>query len=121
MPHRNHLRRKRTLGKRPRHFESAESREIADDTVTRRLTRQKRDRLTFAMLHLVHCALAKIFVRTPAQKSCAVSKPAAGKMIIGDFHDNFWRDWLPFAGALRAPTARSSRRVAGETGWFSQS
>ena len=73
------------------------------------------------MLHLIHRALVRVFVGTPAQKSCAVSKPAAGKMIIGDFHDNFWRDWLPFAGALRAPTARSSRRVAGETGWFSQS
>ena len=71
------------------------------------------------MLHLVHRALARIFVGTPAQKSCAVSKPAAGKMIIADFHDNFWRDWLPFASALRAPTARSSGRVAGETRWFS--
>src|SRR5438874_9554441 len=73
------------------------------------------------MLHLVHRALARSFVRAPAQESCAVSKPAAGKVIIADFHDNFWRDWLPFGGALRAPTARSSRRVAGETGWFSQS
>ena len=73
------------------------------------------------MLHLVHRALARIFVGTPAEKSCAVSKPAACKMIIGDFHDDFWRDWLPFASALCAPTARSSRRVAGETGWFPQS
>ena len=73
------------------------------------------------MLHLVHGALVRIFVRSPAQKSCAVSKPAAGKMIIADFHDNFWRDWFPFSGALRAPAARSSGRVAGETGWFFQS
>ena len=73
------------------------------------------------MLHLVHGALARIFVRSPAQKSCAVSKPAAGKMIVGDFNDNLWRDWFPFAGALRAPTARSSGRVAGESRWFFQS
>jgi len=72
------------------------------------------------MLHLVHRALARIFVATPAQKSCAVSKPAACKMIIGDFYDNFWRDWLPFA--VRSVLQRlGPPGRCGETGWFSQS
>ena len=56
---------------------------------------QKSHRFSFAMLHLVHSALARIFVRSPTKKSCAVPKAAAGKMIIADFHDNFWRDWFP--------------------------
>ena len=72
------------------------------------------------MLHLVHSALTRFFVGPPAKKSCAVPKAAAGKMIIADFHDNFWRDWFPFSGALRTPAARSSWRVACETGWFFQ-
>src|SRR5262245_14233230 len=73
------------------------------------------------MLNLVHRALARSFVRSPAKKSCTVSKPAAGEMIVSNFHDNFWRDRFPFAAPLRAPTTRSSGCVPGETGWFSQS
>ena len=42
------------------------------------LTSQKRDRLAFTILHLLHRALARIFVGTPAQESSAVSKAAAG-------------------------------------------
>src|SRR5438309_1634062 len=64
------------------------------------LTSQKRDRLAFAMLDLVHRALARVFVGAPAKKFCAVSKPAAGEMVVRDFHDNFGRDWFPLARAL---------------------
>ncbi len=72
------------------------------------------------MLHLVHCALARVFVRTPPKKFCAMPKPAAGEMIVGNFHDNFRINRFPFACAVRAPAARSSGRVAGESGWFLQ-
>src|SRR5438093_12137189 len=72
------------------------------------------------MLHLVHCALARVFVGTPPKKFCAMPKPAAGEMVVGNFHDNFRINWFPFACAIRAPTAGSSGRVAGESGWFLQ-
>jgi hypothetical protein len=39
-----------------------------------------------------------------------VPKSAAGKMVIGNFNDDSWIDRFPFAGAVCAPTARSSRR-----------
>jgi len=81
---------------------------------------QKRDRLVFAMLDLVHRALARVFVRTPAQNSCAVPKSAAGKMVVSNFDDHFGRDRLPFAGAIGARAARSSGRVTGKPGWFPQ-
>src|ERR1051325_3008257 len=73
------------------------------------------------MLDLVHCTLPRIFVRTPPQKSCAVPKTAAGKMIIRDFHDDFWRNRFPFAASLGAPTARAARCIPGETGRLFQS
>src|SRR5438034_11118617 len=82
------------------------------------LCSQKRERFTFAMLHLVHCALARVFVRTPPKKFCAMPKPAAGEMIVGNFHDNFRINRFPFACAVRTPAARSSGRVAGESGWL---
>ena len=70
------------------------------------------------MLDLVHGALARVFVGTPPQKFCAVSKSTAGEMVIGNFHDDFWSDWFPFATAIRAPTAGASGRVACEPRWF---
>src|SRR3954447_22938943 len=85
------------------------------------LALQQCEGFSFAVFDLVHGALARIFVRSPPEKSCAVSKPATGKVIIADFDDNFWRDRLPFSSALGAPATRSSRRVAGESGWFFQS
>src|SRR6266480_1697948 len=81
---------------------------------------QQRDGLTFAMFYLIHCALARRFVRAPAQKSCAVPESAAGEMIVGNFNDNLWIDGLPFASALCAPATRSSRGVACESRWFLQ-
>ncbi len=80
---------------------------------------QERDRPAFMLLHLFHGALARILVRAPPKESCAVSKTAAGEMIVRDFDDNLGRDRFPFAAALCAPTARASGRVASETGWFS--
>src|SRR5207248_9147132 len=55
------------------------------------LPSQKRDRLAFTMLNLVHRALARVFVGTPANMFCAVWKPAAGGMVVRDFDDNFVR------------------------------
>src|SRR5213080_4308838 len=49
---------------------------------------QQRDRFAFAMFYLIHRALARSFVRAPAQKSCAVPESAAGEMIVGNFNDN---------------------------------
>src|SRR4029453_10777916 len=82
------------------------------------LSVQKRERFTFAMLHLIHGALARGFVGTPAKKPCAVSKAPAGEMVVGNFNDYFRSDWFPCARALRAPTAGSSRRVASEARCF---
>ena len=84
------------------------------------LPSQKRDRLAFTMLNLVHRALARVFVGAPAKKFCAVSKPAAGEMVVRDFHDNFGRDWFPLASPLGAPAAWPSGRVTGEPGRFFQ-
>src|SRR6266571_2447459 len=79
------------------------------------LALQKRERFTFGMLDLIHRALATVFVGTPAKKFCAVPESATGKMVIGNLHDDSWSDWFPFASAIRAPTAGTSRRVASET------
>src|SRR5262245_705906 len=81
---------------------------------------QKSQRLAFAMLDLVHRALTRVFVGSPAQKSCAVSKPAAGKMIVRNFDDYFRGDGFPFGAALCAPPTRSSGCVACESRWFLQ-
>jgi len=82
------------------------------------LVLQKRERFTFGMLDLIDGAVARVFVGTPAKKFCAVPESATGKMILRDFHDDSWIEWLPLASAIRAPTAGSSRRVASEAGWF---
>src|SRR6266480_4305255 len=82
------------------------------------LSVQKCERFTFTMLHLIHGALARGFVGTPAKKSRAVSKASAGEMVVSNFNDYFRNDWFPFAGATRAPAARSSGRVASESRCF---
>ena len=86
----------------------------------RTLALQKGEQFTFAMLHLIHRTLARSFVGTPSQKIRAVPEPATGKMVIRNFDDHSWSDWFPFAGAVRAPTAGSSGRVASEARWFSK-
>src|SRR6266481_7407741 len=82
------------------------------------LPSQKRDRLTFAMLHLIHRTPARIFVGTPTQKIRAVPESATGKMVIRNFDDHSWSDRFPFARAVRAPAAGASGRVASEARCF---
>ncbi len=72
------------------------------------------------MLHLVHRALVRVFVGTPAQKFRAVAKPAAGKVVVGNLQYYSWIDWLPLATAICAPTAGSSRCAASESRRFSE-
>src|SRR6266513_6143637 len=79
---------------------------------------QQCERFTFTMLHLIHGALARLFVEPPTKKSRAVSKASAGEMVVSNFNDYFRNDWFPFAGATRAPAARSSGRVASESRCF---
>ena len=67
------------------------------------------------MLDLIHRALARVFVGTPAKKFRAVPESATGKMVIGNFDDDSWSNWFPFASSIRALTAGASRRVASET------
>src|SRR5438445_292519 len=76
---------------------------------------QQRVRFTFTLLHLIHGALARGFVGTPAKKSRAVSKASAGEMVVGNLNDYFRSDGFPLAGAVRTPTAGSSRRAASES------
>src|SRR5438477_8118893 len=68
------------------------------------------------MRHLIHRALLRRFVGTPTQNLRAVTEPAAGKMIVGDFHDYLRIDRFPFAGSFRAPAARAAGGVASESG-----
>src|SRR5438094_5806148 len=67
-----------------------------------------------ARLHLVHGALARRLVRTPAQELGAVAEPAAREMIVADLHHQLRRERLPLARALRAPPTRTPWRAAGE-------
>ena len=82
------------------------------------LSVQKCERFTFTLLHLIHGALARGFVGTPAKKSRAVSKAPTGEMVVGNLNDYFRSDRFPLAGAVRTPAARSSRRVAVNPGAF---
>ena len=45
-----------------------------------------------------------------------MAESAAADMIVANFDDQFWVHRLPFCGALGAPPAGASRRVAGEAG-----
>src|SRR5271156_3751398 len=65
-------------------------------------------------------ALTRRLVGTPAQEPGAMAEPAAADMIVANFDDQFWAHWLPFCGALGAPPAGASRRVAGEAGRHDQ-
>ena len=82
------------------------------------LSVQKCERFTFTLLHMIHGALARGFVGTPAKKSCAVSKAPTGEMVVGNLNDYFRNDRFPLAGAVGNPAARSSRRVASESRCF---
>jgi hypothetical protein len=79
---------------------------------------QEGKRFAFAMFHLFHRALTRRFVRPPSQDPCAVPKSPAGKMIIGNFDNDFGIDRFPFTSAIRAPTTRPTWRIASESGRF---
>src|SRR5438477_12524341 len=72
------------------------------------------------MRHLIHRALLRRFVGTPTQNLRAVTEPAAGKMIVGDFDDDLRIDRFPFAGSFRTPAARAAGGVASESGFLFQ-
>ena len=46
-----------------------------------------------------------------------MAKAAAGKVVIGDFHNQLMPERLPFGGLSRVPAARAARRSAGEPRW----
>lgn len=79
---------------------------------------QQSDGAAFAMRDLIESALARRFVGTPTHDFRAVPKTSAGKMIVGDFDNDFRIDRFPFAAAFGTPAARTAGRVAGETGRF---
>src|SRR5712672_2969176 len=65
-------------------------------------------------LDLLEGALAWRLIRPPAQETGSVAEPTAADMIITNFDDEFRSQRLPLSGALGAPPAGTSRRVAGE-------
>ena len=65
-------------------------------------------------LDLLEGALAWCLVRPPAQETGAVAEPTAADMIITNFDDELRSQRLLLSGALGAPPAGTSRRVAGE-------
>src|SRR5437763_9327270 len=75
------------------------------------LSVQKCERFTFTLLHLIHGALARGFVGTPAKKSCVVWKESTSEMVVGNFIDNFRWKRYPHAGAVSTPEVRYSMRV----------
>ena len=79
---------------------------------------QQRQRFSFAVLHLVHRALAGRVVGTIPEDLRSVPKPAAREMIVGDLDDDLRSDRFPFAGSFRAPAAWTAGRVAGKSRWF---
>ena len=78
----------------------------------------ERERFALAVLHLVHRAVARFFVRAPAKKPGAVPEPPASKVVIGNFHDYFRSNRFPFTRAVCAPTARSSWSAASKSRCF---
>ena len=66
-------------------------------------------------LHLLHSTISRRLLRPPAQELCSMTKASAGEVIKLHFNDEAWFDRLPFRGALCAPTAQATGRLAGET------
>src|SRR6266568_104358 len=86
----------------------------------RSLARRARSAFLACCRNLIKVALPRFLVEAPTQKSCAVTKPSAGEMIILNFGHEFCFHRLPFARFLIAPTARTTGRVAGKAGRFDQ-
>ena len=52
------------------------------------------------MLHLVHCALARLFIRAPSKNLRAVPKTSTGEVIIGHLHHDFFFEKVNFKGCV---------------------
>src|SRR5205085_2290541 len=76
---------------------------------------QQRQGFSFAMLDLVHCALARRFIRTVTDNLCSMPETSAREMIVGHFDDDLRSDWLPFAGSFGTPATRTAGSVAGKS------
>src|SRR5262249_1183864 len=72
-------------------------------------------------LDLIHGALSRRFVGPPAQKFGSVAKPMSGKMVVLNFDHELGLERLPLRRTTGGPSARASRRVAGESGWRDES
>src|ERR1051326_1604220 len=70
--------------------------------------------------YLIHTALPWSLVRTPADQFGAMTKTAAGEVIVAHLDDQFRPKRFPFRGPFSGPAAGSARRVAGETGRFNE-
>src|SRR5213078_1562128 len=64
--------------------------------------------------YLIELALRWLLIRPPAQEFCAVTKAAAGEVIVLDFDDELGSERLPLDGALGGPAAWATGGVAGE-------
>jgi hypothetical protein len=64
---------------------------------------------------LIEGALPRGFVGPPSQEPCAVAEAVAGEMIVLDLDHQPRLQRFPFPGALRAPAAGSTRRIARES------
>src|SRR3981189_466809 len=81
---------------------------------------QQLHRVGGLLLELIEGALLRRLVRPPAQDGCAMAKPLAAEVIVADLNDQFWLERAPLCRALRRPSARPARRVAGEAGLCDQ-
>src|SRR4051812_29657295 len=63
---------------------------------------------------LIHRALLRRLVRSPAEKLRAVAEPPLGEVVVLNFDDQLRVERFPFAAALGAPARRAARRAAGE-------
>src|SRR6478672_10333065 len=65
---------------------------------------------------LLHGALLRLLVRTPAQKLCPVAEASTGKVVILELAHKFWLERKPLgiAGIAR-PAAGTAGGLAGKT------
>ena len=70
---------------------------------------------------LIKRALARSLIRSPSQQFRAVPEPVVRHMVKAHFNDQFRSKRFPGSTSFRAPAARSSGCIAGETGRFSKS
>jgi hypothetical protein len=63
---------------------------------------------------LVDRALARQLVWPSAEQLGPVAEPIAGHVVVSHLNNELWPQRLPFDAALRAPTARPARGLAGK-------